>query len=154
MKNLPIVLRESFLAFTQCDSLSDTKYDIVLADGNDAESPQSHCGRYFHIRKRGSDTYVEGQDYFRGWVGVQYSESCWRRDENGKKKTYSESPAFVIEVRKDFACENTPKGWKENSWGWIAKEIETGQFLDCLTKAHIALLDLVRKKETEESNVA
>lgn len=159
MKNLPIVLR-AFLDFDQkqCDSLAKAEYDIVLAEGNDAESPQSHCGRYFHIRRKGSDTYVEGQDYFRGWVGVQYSKSCWRRDENDNKKKYSESPAFVVEVRKDFACANTPEGWKENSWGWIAKEIDIDarvSYSDCLEKARKALVELVKsKKETEDANVA
>lgn len=141
MRCLPFAIENNL--FADGNSFADTGYEFVFVNGNDDEVPESHCGRYFELRKQGknsepsigAENNAEWQlPVYRGWIGVNYNESCKRLlkssgcDKEGR--SFGERPAFIIEVAKDFP---DTTGLNENSWGWKYCEIEKGRNLTIKT---------------------
>lgn len=139
MKALPFVLRDWLKGFIH------GAYDVVLSEGSDAEVPQSHCGRYFEIRGRGTDeNYIEGKNLFRGWIGALYNVACHRVPKENAGN-YGDQPAFVLEVERNFV-EKVPEGWVENNWGWISREIVGGDWQKTLENACNGLKTILDSK--------
>lgn len=129
-------------------------YEFSIVEGiGDEEVPESHCGRYFELkwRKNADDPKIDcGQEMvpvYRGWIGVNYNDSCNRLSKSGgsdkEKQSFGERPAFIIAIAKDFPAANK---FDENSWGWKFLEIE-------MPSVHTTGMESVRKGLLEMCDV-
>lgn len=128
MKALPMMLEQELLGKDVQIEINGKKYELKLAYGNDAEVPESHCGRYFELTKSisGQQDLSEQKTSVRGWIGMMYSSSHKDKDQ----KPYDKAPQFMIEIEKNFANaqlngrENS--GWYDDSWGWKCFDLYSG----------------------------
>ena len=152
MKCLPFALENHFFDDEFVATMAQSGYEFAFVYGNDQEIPGSHCGRYFELRKKvETDGNGEAQKpsgdtgshtIYRGWIGVDYNDSC-QKDINQpgrERKTYLDSPAFTIEISKDFPA---AKSLQENSWGWKCVEFSNdNDWKSTLSEAKRKLLSL------------
>ena len=132
MKCLPFALENHFVTDDFKSDLARNGYEFAFVYGIDQEIPDSHCGRYFELRKKiegkregepqdsSVDTY--NRTIYRGWIGVDYNGSCAKDISQPvrERETYWDSPTFTIEISKDFP---DAKLLQENSWGWKCIEL-------------------------------
>lgn len=139
MKTLPFAIEKYFYGKLNNDWMIERGYD------SDEENPNSHCGRYFKLRRisKSGDTSSGKDDIPQGWVGVVFDE---QRHFNGKP---GGKPVFIVQLPKCdgvFNLEN--KGWTQDQcsqYWWNMKlnsnsgsatvEKFAGVFWDCLSKA-------------------
>ncbi len=136
MKGFPMLLEQKLFRVVQEIKTKTGSYKFRLASGNDAEVPNSHCGRYFELMEipknangseNDNDVAVQQKPLVRGWVGLMYSktkEDLSKHDNNGKR--YYEDPRVVIELDWKFAEANKARpetGWYADSWGWKCYDV-------------------------------
>ena len=159
MKCLPFVI-ENYLVTEEfkCEIVS-RGYEFAIVHGSDEEVPESHCGRYFELRRskktdaskdNTGSADEEKLPAYRGWIGVDYNANCHRLNKDGSKGTsYQDNPSFVIEIAKDFpgAAE-----LYENSWGWKCYEITTDvmPYSMAMHKVQQQLLNMCAKSNVAE----
>ena len=134
MKGFPMLLEQKL--FRVVSKIKN--YKFMLASGNDAEVPNSHCGRYFELMEitenaNGSedDNNVAVQQKplvkWRGWVGLMYSKTkkdLSKHDNNVTGGNYYDNPRVVIEIDKKFADNSNQKtDWYDDSWGWKCYDV-------------------------------
>ena len=168
MKRLPFVLENYLVTESFERDVAKAGYEFSLVHGNDEEVPESHCGRYFELRRK-DKTEISKSDAgtadiesdanektatYRGWIGVDYNAKCkwlvkneiWQIVEG---KTFAEHPAFVIEMPKDFL---DVKDWNENTWGWKCYEITPTAmpYRGAMETVRKLLLDLCKNNSAAE----
>lgn len=144
MKCLPFTLENHFLDEDFVHKMAECGYDFAFVYGNDQEMPDSHCGRYFELRKKSEDNEAGNRTIYRGWIGVDYNSSCCKDKNREDSGTYWDAPVFSIEISKDLpAAESLP----ENSWGWRCVELgEKKEWKLAFAEAKDKMLKLVSKK--------
>ena len=152
MKCLPFALENYLINKILVQRLSECGYEIALEYVNDQEVPNSHCGRYFRLKKK-SDADGESSNKqspsYQGWIGVVYTDNC--KKINGP--TYGEEPKFELEIRANaIKC---PDGWGGNNWGWWCSEVDiSGSWRDSLKNAQEKIIELAGciKSNVTDSN--
>ena len=113
MKCLPFALMNHF---KNADFLNDKGFNFSFVYESDEEVPTSHCGRHFRLTPKSGS---EGNNGYRGWIGMLYSGNCKRQNTSDKNKDFAKKPAFVVEISKDFPLNDKVKNdWGENTWNW------------------------------------
>lgn len=114
MKILPCLLEQKFFAKSREYKVNinnkEITFNLVMSSGSDAEVPNSHCGRYFELKPKGTEFKS-----VRGWIGVMYNEAKCK------------IPNIIVEIEKGFV--NTVLGsnvnaWCDDDWGWKCKNVE------------------------------
>ena len=163
MKCLPFVLENYLVTEDFKRGIAGAGYAFTLVHGNDEEVPESHCGRYFELRRKDNAEASKGDAEkanaendanektatYRGWIGVDYNANCkwFVKNEAGQiveGKTFAENPVFVVEISSNF---QGAKDWKGNTWGWKCCEIGEGamQYEKAMSAARKKLLELCNK---------
>lgn len=92
-------------------------FALYAAEGEDAESPNEWCGRYFLIK-------CPDREAIKCWVGWRYggNEKIAYRDEID----FSETPSFAIQIPPDV-FPNLAEGWYKTIWigKWRNKELSS-----------------------------
>ncbi len=148
MKCLPFALKNHFIDKDFTHKMAECGYDFAFVYGNDQEMPDSHCGRYFELRKKSEDKEAGNCTIYRGWIGVDYNSSCCKDKNREDSGTYWDAPVFLIEISKDLpAAESLP----ENSWGWRC--VELGEKSDWKVALWEAKNELFKLVSNEKRNV-
>ncbi len=145
MKCLPFALENHFLDEDFAHKMAECGYEFAFVYGSDQEIPDSHCGRYFELRKIAEGTETGTRTIYRGWIGVDYNSSCCKDKIHANAGTYWDEPVFTIEISKDFP---TKESLSENSWGWKCKELDDNkQWGAAFKNARKALLEIAGREE-------
>lgn len=144
MKCLPFTLENHFIDEDFAQKMAECGYEFAFVYGNDQEIPDSHCGRYFELRKKSEDNEAGNRTIYCGWIGVDFNSSCCKDKNREDSGTYWDAPVFLIEISKDLpAAESLP----ENSWGWRCVELgEKKEWKLAFAEAKDKMLKLVSKK--------
>jgi len=148
MKCLPFALKNHFIDKDFTHKMAECGYDFAFVYGNDQEMPDSHCGRYFELRKKSEDKEAGNRTIYRGWIGVDYNSSCCKDKNREDSGTYWDAPVFSIEISKDLpAAESLP----ENSWGWRCVELgEKKEWKLAFAEAKDKLLNVVKRNSKQD----
>ena len=159
MKCLPFVLENYLVTEPFERDVANAGYEFSIVHGNDEEVPESHCGRYFELRRlknngapndNADKIDEEKLPTYRGWIGVDYNANCHRLNKDGSSRAdYGAEPSFVIEIAKDFSG---AASLDENSWGWKYCEItnDAMQYEKAMESVRQQLLCLCAKSNATE----
>ena len=146
MKCLPFALENHFITDDFMHDIGKAGYEFAFVYGSDQEVPDSHCGRYFELRRK--ELVNDKSAGYKGWIGVDYNAKCYRKCPDGSQgRNYGDSPSFVLELAKDFPGAE-PSELYDNSWGWKCAEIATDdakRWQDAFAKAREQLLEICVK---------
>ena len=105
MKTLPFAIEKYFYGKLNDDWMIERGYD------SDEENPNSHCGRYFKLRRinKFGDTSSGKDDIPQGWVGVVFNEQRYFNVNSGDK------PVFIVQLPNCKGVFNLD-GWTQDKY--------------------------------------